>query len=55
MTGSLPWSSTPTAPQSNDPNEVLRRIDRNTQQIFHWVRLGFIVTIVLLALVVIGI
>jgi hypothetical protein len=52
MAGSLPWSSAPAAPTSNDPNELLLRIDRNISQIFHWVRLGFIVVIVLLIIVV---
>jgi hypothetical protein len=42
-------------PPTNDPNEMLRRIDQNTQQIFHWVRLGFVVVIILLVLVVIGV
>ena len=54
MAASLPWSSAPTAAPSNDPNELLRQIDRNTTQIFHWVRLGFIVVIVLLLLVAVG-
>jgi hypothetical protein len=53
MSGSVPWSTTP-SPEPNDPNDLLRRIDQNTQQIFHWVRLGFVVVIVLLVLVVIG-
>jgi len=54
MTGSLPWSSATPAPPSSDPNELLRRIDRNITQIFHWVRLGFVVVIVLLILVAVG-
>jgi hypothetical protein len=54
MAGSLPWSTAPRAPTSNDPNELLRRIDQNTTQIFHWVRAGVIVIIVLLLLVVVG-
>jgi hypothetical protein len=55
MAGSLPWSSAPAAPPTNDANELLQRIDRNTAQIFHWVRLGFIVVILLLVLVAVGI
>jgi hypothetical protein len=55
MTGLWPRSPAPPAPLSNDPNELLRRIDRNTTQIFHWVRAGFIVVILLLVfLVIIG-
>jgi hypothetical protein len=54
MSASLPWSATPNAPASNDPNELLRRIDQTTAQIFHWVRLGFVVVIILLFLVVLG-
>lgn len=54
MSASLPWSSAPTAPPTNDPNEVLRHIDQTTTQTFHWVRLGFIVVIILLLLVVVG-
>ena len=50
----MPWSSAPTAAPPNDPNALLQRIDRNTTQIFHWVRLGFIVVIVLLLLIAIG-
>ncbi len=37
---------------SNDPTELLQRIDRTTTQMFHWVRAGFIVVILLLVLVV---
>ncbi len=54
MAGSLPWSSAQSATSSNDPNEMLRRIDQTTTQIFHWVRAGFVVVIVLLLLVAIG-
>jgi hypothetical protein len=54
MAGSMPWSSPPSPAPMTDSNELLQRIDQNTQQIFHWVRLGFVVVIVLLVLVVIG-
>jgi len=54
MSASLPWSAAPTAPPPSDPNEVLRHIDQTTTQIYHWVRLGFIVVIVLLLLVIVG-
>jgi hypothetical protein len=52
MSGSLPWSPSAPAPVSNDPNEILRRIDATTTQMFHWVRIGFIVTIVLLVVAI---
>lgn len=55
MAAAMPWSSAPIAPSSNDPNEMLARMDRNISQIFHWVRLGFVVVIVLLALVALGV
>ncbi len=54
MAAAMPWSSAPNAPPSNDPNEMLVRMDRNISQIFHWVRLGFVVVIVLLILVAVG-
>jgi len=54
MSGSMPWSAASNAPLSNDPNEMLGRIDRNITQIFHWVRFGFVVVIVLLLLVALG-
>lgn len=38
--------------QSNDPNELLRRIDQRTTQMFHWIRAGLVVVILLLILVV---
>ena len=38
-----------------DPNALLQRIDQTTTQMFHWVRLGMIVVILLLVfLIVIG-
>jgi hypothetical protein len=54
MAGSMPWSTAPAAPSSNDPNELLRQIDRNVGQLFRWVRFGFVVVIILLALLAIG-
>ncbi len=54
MTGALPWSTAPPLPPTNDPNEMLRRIDATTTQMFHWVRLGFVAVIVLLLLIAIG-
>jgi hypothetical protein len=43
----------PTAPPS-DPNELLRRIDQQTTQMFHWVRAGMVVVIILLLLIAVG-
>jgi hypothetical protein len=50
----MPWTSAPSTPSSNDPNELLRHIDQTTTQVFHWVRLGFVVVIALLLLVALG-
>jgi hypothetical protein len=41
------------AATSNDPNELLRRIDQQTTQMFHWIRAGIVVIILLLIIVVI--
>jgi hypothetical protein len=58
MTGAMPWTGTPQAPQMNDPNELLNRvrhIDAMTTQTFHWVRLGIIVLILIgIVIVIIG-
>lgn len=35
-----------------DPNALLRHIDQQTTQMFHWIRIGVIVIIILLILVV---
>lgn len=48
MSGSVPW--TPVQPPTYDPNAVLRHIDQTTTQIFHWVRIGVVVLIVLVAI-----
>jgi hypothetical protein len=52
MFGQRPASTALPTPQTNDPNELLRRIDQQTTQMFHWVRAGLIVVIVLLIVVV---
>jgi hypothetical protein len=54
MASPLPWTPMPPPPQTNDPNELLRRIDQNTAQIYHWVRIGFAVVIILLLLIAVG-
>lgn len=48
-----PMSATPNYTM-NDPNEMLRRIDQQTTMIFHWVRAGVIVVIILLILIALG-
>ena len=51
MFGQRPLSTAmPTAPPS-DPNALLQRIDQRTTQMFHWVRAGIIVIILLLVFV----
>jgi hypothetical protein len=48
MSGSLPWSSTTSPPPStNDPNELLRRIEQNTAQTLQWVKYVVYVLVVL--------
>jgi hypothetical protein len=49
-TSSLPWSPTTPSPPSNDPSEVLRRIERNTASLVGWVKV-LVVAVVLLILV----
>jgi hypothetical protein len=52
----MPWSTTPQSSTMNDPNELLnriRRIDQTTAQIFHWVRIGVVVIIVLVSVAII--
>ena len=42
----MPWTPAP-PPPTYDPNAILRRIDQTTTQIFHWVRIGVVLVIVL--------
>jgi hypothetical protein len=56
MSSAMPWSTTPQSSTMNDPNELLnriRRIDQTTAQIFHWVRIGVVVIIVLVSVAII--
>jgi len=39
---------------ATDPNSLLQRIDQQTTQMFHWVRAGIIVMIILLIAIAIG-
>lgn len=52
MFGQRPMSTELPSAQSSDPNELLRRIDQRTTQMFHWIRAGLIVVILLLILIV---
>ncbi len=52
MFGQRPPSSAIPSTQSNDPNELLQRIDAQTRMTYHWVRAGVIVIILLLIVVV---
>ncbi len=52
MSGSMPWTPAP-PPTTYDPNALLRRIDQTTTQIFHWVRIGIVVLIVLAVVIII--
>jgi hypothetical protein len=49
MTGPMPWSQPPSfAPQLNDPNELLRRIEQNTLNTLYWTRITGVALILLL-------
>jgi hypothetical protein len=50
MAAPLSWSSG-APPATNDPNELLRRIDANTTATLSWVRYGFIAVVILLAVI----
>lgn len=54
MAGTAPWSPAPLQQPTYAPNDALARIDRNTAQILHWVRFGFVIVIILLLLVALG-
>jgi hypothetical protein len=38
MSGSLPWAQAASGPASNDPNELLRRIEGNTASLVQWMK-----------------
>ncbi len=50
MTGSMPWSATPPALPTNDPTELLRRIDQNMASAVSWLKI-LVVAVVVLVLV----
>ena len=53
MTGSMPWSTTPRSAPTNDPNELLQRIDRNTSSLLSWVKILIAVVVIMGLLTVI--
>lgn len=52
MFGQMRRPGSPAAMPTNDPNELLQRIDQRSLQMFHWIRAGIVVIILLLVLVV---
>lgn len=54
MFGRGPGSAAIPSASPSDPNDLLRRIDQQTTQMYHWVRAGVIVIIVLLLLIALG-
>ena len=55
MFGQRPASASLSNTSPRDPNELLQRIDQQTTMIFHWVRTGIIVVIILLVAIALGI
>lgn len=54
MFGRRSMPAAPSPPPTNDPNEMLRRIDQQTTLMFHWLRAGIIVVIILLIAIALG-
>jgi len=54
MVGQPPVTMGTSLPSASDPNEILRRIDQTTTMTFHWVRIGVVVSIVLLLVIALG-
>lgn len=54
MMGQVPMPGMPSPLPATDPNALLQHIDQTTTTMYHWVRAGVIVTIVLLLLVLVG-
>jgi hypothetical protein len=52
MTGALPWSNPAPPPPTNDPNELLRRIEQNTAGLLSWMKIlvGAIAVLVIINL-----
>jgi hypothetical protein len=54
MSGQLPWSTSPPSFPTNDPNELLRRIEQNTSNQLLWTKImvvGFIVVLLVVVFV----
>jgi hypothetical protein len=51
MSGSLPWSSAPSNPTSNDSSAVLQRIEQNTAGILQWMKILVVIGILLIVVV----
>jgi hypothetical protein len=47
MSGSMPWTSATPQLQSNDPNAVLQRIDRNLTSLVTLVKVVLVLVVVL--------
>jgi len=47
MSGSLPWAQPPTPAPPIDPNEALRRIERNTADMVRWMKILVVAVAVL--------
>ncbi|HKN06851.1 MAG TPA: hypothetical protein VJ021_04505 [Thermoplasmata archaeon] len=54
MTGTMPWSSSAPTTLSNDPSEMLQRIERNTASTLSWVKIVFAVVILFGVLIAVG-
>jgi hypothetical protein len=47
MSGALPWSSGTPRPASNDPTELLQRIEKSTATLAQWMKILVVAVIVL--------
>jgi hypothetical protein len=47
MSGSLPWAPSPPPIATNDPNELLRRIEQNTSGMLTWTKYLVVAVVVL--------
>jgi hypothetical protein len=47
MSGALPWSTSASSTPPNDLSATLERIEQNTKNLLHWVRILVVVVVVL--------